>query len=116
MADLAAEFGLPVIVVAANRLGAINHTLLTVRAVRAAGLVCAGVILNGIAEVGSDAAAMTNAAVIADLLQSDGVSLCEVEHGAERLPDDVTFRWAGNCDSKNVSPCSQHAGGASKAP
>ena len=31
VADLAAEMGLPVVVVAANRLGAINHTLLTVR-------------------------------------------------------------------------------------
>ena len=46
MADLAAEFALPVLVVAANRLGVINHTLLTVAAIRTSGLECAGVVLN----------------------------------------------------------------------
>ncbi|MDR3404037.1 MAG: dethiobiotin synthase [Chthoniobacter sp.] len=46
VADLAAEFGLPVAIVVANRLGALNHTLLTVAAVRARGLECAGLILN----------------------------------------------------------------------
>jgi dethiobiotin synthetase len=46
VADLAAECGLPVAVVVANRLGALNHALLTVAAVRARGLECAGLILN----------------------------------------------------------------------
>ena len=46
MADLAAEFALPVLVVAANRLGVINHTLLTVAAIHARGLRCAGVIFE----------------------------------------------------------------------
>src|SRR5438093_10255488 len=38
VSDLAAEMELPIVVVAANRLGAINHTLLTVREIRAKGL------------------------------------------------------------------------------
>lgn len=46
MSDFAAELGWPVIVVVANRLGALNHTLLTVRAIQAQGLTCAGVIIN----------------------------------------------------------------------
>jgi dethiobiotin synthetase len=46
VADLAGEFGLPVAIVVANRLGALNHALLTVAAVRARGLECAGLILN----------------------------------------------------------------------
>ena len=46
VADLAVEFGLPVAIVVANRLGALNHALLTVAAVRARGLACAGLILN----------------------------------------------------------------------
>jgi dethiobiotin synthetase len=46
IADLAEEFGLPVAIVVANRLGALNHALLTVAAVRARGLECAGLILN----------------------------------------------------------------------
>jgi len=46
MADLASELCDEVIIVAANRLGVINHTLLTVAAIRNAGLECRGVILN----------------------------------------------------------------------
>ena len=46
VADLAVEFGLPVAIVVANKLGALNHALLTVESVRAHGLECAGLILN----------------------------------------------------------------------
>ena len=59
-ADLAVALGLPVLLVAADRLGAINHTLLTAEAIRARGLVLAGVVLNTItapAEAGIDNAA-----------------------------------------------------------
>ncbi|MFZ2235723.1 MAG: dethiobiotin synthase [Dokdonella sp.] len=45
-ADLAAGLGLPVLLVAADRLGTLNHTLLTVEAVRMRGLRLVGVILN----------------------------------------------------------------------
>ncbi|MGV8942304.1 MAG: ATP-dependent dethiobiotin synthetase BioD [Lysobacter sp.] len=45
-ADLAGGLGLPVLVVAADRLGTLNHTLLTVEAVRTRGLAVAGLILN----------------------------------------------------------------------
>lgn len=48
-ATLAQSFGVPVLVVAANRLGVLNHTRLTVDAVRRAGLEITGVILNEIA-------------------------------------------------------------------
>lgn len=44
--ELAGALGWPVLVVAGNRLGVLNHTLLTVDAVRAAGLAVAGVVLN----------------------------------------------------------------------
>lgn len=44
--DLATELGLPVVVVAANRLGVLNHTALTVAAVRGSGLRVLGVVLN----------------------------------------------------------------------
>ncbi len=46
MADLAIQLALPVIVVVANRLGCINHTLLTLESIRASGLTCSGLILN----------------------------------------------------------------------
>jgi dethiobiotin synthetase len=44
--DLARELGLPVVVAAAPGLGTINHTLLTVEAVRAAGLEVTFVVLT----------------------------------------------------------------------
>lgn len=46
IADLAVHLGLPVVVVAANRLGVLNHTLLTVDAIRASGCEVAFVVLN----------------------------------------------------------------------
>ncbi len=45
-ADLALALGLPVLVVAEDRLGSINHTLLTVEAIERRGLRLAGIVLN----------------------------------------------------------------------
>jgi dethiobiotin synthetase len=44
--DLARELGMPVVIVASPGLGTINHTLLTVEAVRRAGLEVGSVVLN----------------------------------------------------------------------
>lgn len=65
--DLAMEMRLPVLVVAKNRLGCLNHALLTVRSVQATGLRCAGVVLNG-PTGGDDVASATNADVLASIL------------------------------------------------
>ncbi|MAF83207.1 MAG: dethiobiotin synthase [Chromatiales bacterium] len=46
MADFCTELGFPVIIVVGMRLGCLNHTLLTVQAVRAAGLSIAGWVAN----------------------------------------------------------------------
>ncbi len=94
MADLAAEFALPVLVVAANRLGVINHALLTVAAIHARGLRCAGVILNQVQPpADGDAAVVTNAAVLGELLAAlpgGAVSLLgEIEFGAKVLPQSL---------------------------
>ncbi len=64
--DLAADLKLPVILVAANRLGALNHILLTVAAIRAKGLTCAGIFLNQLGDE-MDTAMITNKGVIEDL-------------------------------------------------
>ena len=63
VSDLAVEMGLPVAIVVANRLGALNHALLTVAAVRARGLECAGLILNHPSEE-EDIATTTNRGVL----------------------------------------------------
>ena len=75
MADFAAECGLPVVVVVGNRLGSLNHTALTVGAVRSAGLACAGLVFNAGAPVPADAstddqtlARATNRAVLEEWL------------------------------------------------
>jgi len=47
VADLMAEFALPVIVVARPNLGTINHTVLTVEYGRSRGIHIAGIIMNG---------------------------------------------------------------------
>jgi dethiobiotin synthetase len=66
IADLAEMLALPVIVVAGNRLGVINHVLLTVAAIQRRGLVCAGIVLNQL-EDEMDTAMITNKGVIEDL-------------------------------------------------
>ncbi len=45
--DLAAELHLPLILVARSTLGTINHTLLSLEAIRRRGLPLAGVVING---------------------------------------------------------------------
>lgn len=46
LADVAALLGAPVLVVAAAGLGTLNHTALTVEALRVRGLACAGVVIG----------------------------------------------------------------------
>ena len=81
--DLAVEIGLPVLVVAQNRLGCLNHTLLTLRSVQAAGLRCAGVVLNSPSR-DPDIAQTTNADILAGVL--DVPLLPELAENAEELP------------------------------
>jgi dethiobiotin synthetase len=45
-ADLAKAMNLPVLLVVRNRLGSINHTLLTLESIRHHGLTCGGIVLN----------------------------------------------------------------------
>jgi dethiobiotin synthetase len=86
ISDLAAELGLPVVIVAANRLGALSHILLTVGAIRARGLKCAGVFLNQLDDE-LDTAMITNKGVIEDLT---GVPLLEhLIHGQDFLDEEV---------------------------
>jgi dethiobiotin synthetase len=76
-ADFAQQIGAPVVVVVNNKLGALNHALLTVRNIESRGMTCLGVVLNYAAE-GRDAASITNGMI----LQRMGVPvLGEVMHG-----------------------------------
>jgi dethiobiotin synthetase len=82
MADLAADLGAPVVVVVRNRLGALNHTLLTVRDIASRGLVCAGLVINNM-DREPDAATTTNRALLDELA---GVPiLFEIDHDQPEL-------------------------------
>ncbi len=67
VADLAALIDAPVIVVIDNRLGALNHTILTVNAIQQRGLTCAGLILNQCQDE-RDSASISNRVIIEDIL------------------------------------------------
>jgi dethiobiotin synthetase len=67
VSDLAAAMKLPVLVVAQNRLGCLNHAVLTVRSVVAGQLQCVGLVLNSVGMT-SDVAALTNADVLRRIL------------------------------------------------
>jgi len=82
MADLAAEFRLPVAVVVANRLGAINHALLTVASIRAHGLECAGLIVNH-PSAEEDIATTTNRGVLEEVAKVP--ILFEIAYGQRGL-------------------------------
>ena len=87
--DLARELGYPVFLVAANRLGMLNHTLLTLQAIAAAGLRCVGVLLNN-GVTPQDTITATNRSVLEELLSGTGVPvLGEIESGATALPPAV---------------------------
>lgn len=82
--DLAREFALPVFVVAANRLGALNHTLLTVEAVQQAGLRCLGTIWNEVAPASAPTPATAMNRAVFEALIELPASLA-VEHGETAL-------------------------------
>ena len=82
MADLAVDLGLPVIVVVGNKLGALNHTILTVDSIRAMGLPIAGLVINNLMDE-LDTAAITNKGIIEQLT---GLPiLAEIIHGQDFL-------------------------------
>ncbi|MBU2768253.1 dethiobiotin synthase [Acidithiobacillus ferrivorans] len=85
-ADLAAALRLPVLVVAADRLGVINHTLLTVEALQHRALPLVGVVLNQTGPVTDPL--MDNAADLAHWLD------CPVERVLHR-PGHQAPAWAG---------------------
>jgi dethiobiotin synthetase len=59
IAQLAVELNFPVLIVAANRLGMINHTLLTLESVEKSNLSCLGVVVNNVCS-SEDGTAQTN--------------------------------------------------------
>ncbi len=82
VADLAVAFGLPVLLVVANRLGCLNHALLTVESIRRRGLECGGLVLNTIDDDQS-VAVQTNRQILQEFC--DVPVLFEISPGQTRI-------------------------------
>ena len=83
VADFAVQLGWPVILVVRNKLGALNHSLLTIESVRARGLALAGIVLNNADGLGDDAK-RTNRSVMEEC--SGSPILAEVGRDERTLP------------------------------
>ena len=82
VADLAVAFKMPVLLVVDNKLGALNHTLLSLESIAASGLACAGLILNHPREE-RDAASISNVAALES--QTSVPILLEIMHGQTKI-------------------------------
>lgn len=87
--DLAQELGLPVLVVARPSLGTINHSLLTVNALKERGLTIAGIVINYADDRKQGLAEKTSPAVIEDI---SGVKvLGTIRHASHSFSSIVAF-------------------------
>ena len=87
--DLARDLQLEVVVVAANRLGVLNHVRLTEEAIRAAGLCCRVIILNTV-EPDSDISQTTNQSVLESLID---IPILSVEYGQTEFSSLANLLW-----------------------
>jgi dethiobiotin synthetase len=88
--DLARDLALPVLLVAENRLGVLNHLRLSLRCLAAEGVVVGGVVLND-RTAEPFAARESNEAEVRRL--AGDAYLGRVASGARGLPDDVYARF-----------------------
>ncbi len=91
VADLAYDFGFPLVVVADNKLGAINHVLQTliVAATFREGLAVAGIVLNQVHAASPDASMASNAREIR--ARAVPPVLAELPHGAQAFEPRVNW-------------------------
>ena len=103
--DLAAELGLPVLIAARPGLGSINHTLLTLRAARAAGLDVRAVVLTPWPQQ-PDAIARSNRETIARLGDVEVACLEPVERPAlgELAAAGGRLPWRRWLDARGAAP------------
>ena len=99
--DMMKEFALPVVIVTRPNLGTINHTLLTIDAVRNAGLDIAGVVISGYDAHEANLAEETVADVIAEWGQVEILSIVPLDDESNvedgRLGE-LTIEALGDCD------------------
>jgi dethiobiotin synthetase len=95
--DLAADLGLPVLIVARPGLGTINHTLLTVLALQARNLQISGIVINYAAQIRPGAAEKTGPSEIERL---SGIAILgTLRHGSEEVKG-IVDRVLSPCRSR----------------
>lgn len=104
VADLAQALDFPVLIVARRGLGTLNHTLLTVEAIRGRGLRIAGIVLNGAEPTSNALAEATNVAELARRLPGLAI-LAEVPHvsGTTLVPRALLgLDWNARCSRSRL--------------
>jgi dethiobiotin synthetase len=91
MVDVAGALGACALVVAADRVGTINQTLLTLSALELAGVACAGVVLTTLES--SNQSTDANAAAIARLSGMDRVAARSRKADADRAGMETVIGW-----------------------
>jgi len=85
--DLARDLNLKIIIVSANRLGVINHTRLTLEAIRVAGLACSLIALNSLPHQ-NDFSQLSNENILASLVDAP---VLEIKAHAENFDHFVSL-------------------------
>lgn len=96
MTDLMTMLGLPVVIAARSGLGTINHTLLTIEALRARALAIAGVVLIGPPNIDNQLAieAHGHVTVIGELSRLDPLTPASLQTAAASIAPGDTLDWA----------------------
>jgi dethiobiotin synthetase len=91
VADLAVEFGYPLVIVAANRIGVINQTLHTLHVARSyrGGIPVAAVVLNDMEQSSDDPSRVSNLSELQRLC--DVPMLTELHHAGERFEPQINW-------------------------
>jgi dethiobiotin synthetase len=91
--DLAVDIGYPVVVVSRNRLGTLNHTAMTCRVIREAGLRLAGIIVNQFDPETSDTAEIHNPQWLARQNRAEVLTVVprvpQVDLTAAKMPPEI---------------------------
>ena len=103
--DMARAFDMPVVIVTRPDLGTINHTLLTIDAVRGAGLQVAGVVISGYDAINASIAEETVADVIAEWGDVEVLSIVPLDEESNvedgRLGE-LAVEALGDCDWESL--------------
>lgn len=104
--DLMKEFDLPVVIVSRPNLGTINHTLLTIDAVRAVGLEVSGVVISGYEAETATLAEETVSQVISEWGQVEVISIIPYDEESDvegNQLGELVVDALGDCDWRQLA-------------